>query len=223
MFNKAMYLFSCLMFFTILTQADCIAPQQKLIDQKREKKAHLSSATSEYISIFKSPGSAMGCQRNCHNDVIILMPNASEAFEVSGLNKTKYDLKKNVYGLLGYPLNGEMNTTDNKGRFNKFEGGEIYYHNGANESFIVLGSIAVKWKKLGGVTSTLGYPITDETPTPDQVGRYKHFDNGSIYYRPCIGGAFQITGLIRTKWAQLGSKKSYLGYPLSDELPTEDG
>ena len=62
----------------------------------------------------------------------------------------------------------------------------------------------------------LGHPQTNETPCPDNVGHYVHFDGGSIYWTPQTG-AFSIYGDIRAKWASLGWERSPLGYPTSDE------
>ena len=64
----------------------------------------------------------------------------------------------------------------------------------------------------------LGFPTTDETPTPDGIGRFNHFaDDGSIYWTPTTG-AWSIHGAIRDKWASLGWEKSCQGYPVSDEF-----
>jgi len=89
-------------------------------------------------------------------------------------------------------------------------------------AFEVHGDIAIKWQSLGGQKGFLGAPLTNETAAPDGVGRYNHFEHGSIYWRP-NSKAFEIHGFIRDKWASLGWERSFLGYPLSDELGTGDG
>ena len=53
---------------------------------------------------------------------------------------------------------------------------------------------------LGWERSFLGYPLTDETATPDGVGRYNHFQGGSIYWTPATG-AHEVHGAIRGQWA----------------------
>jgi hypothetical protein len=68
----------------------------------------------------------------------------------------------------------------------------------------------------------LGYPITDETGTPDGIGHYNHFQNGSIYWTP-LTGAFEVHGAIRDRWSSLGWERSALGYPISDETDEVDG
>ena len=62
----------------------------------------------------------------------------------------------------------------------------------------------------------LGYPTTDETVTPVGIGRYNHFQHGSIYWTP-LTGSYEVHGLIRDRWAALGWERSALGYPISDE------
>ncbi|HWE91132.1 MAG TPA: GH25 family lysozyme [Pseudonocardiaceae bacterium] len=104
----------------------------------------------------------------------------------------------------------------------QYQGGVIFYYppTGAHA---VLGKILAHYQQLGGPTGFLGFPITDETPTPDTVGRYNHFaDSGSIYWTPATG-AWSIHGAIRDKWSALGWERSALGYPTSDESGTADG
>jgi hypothetical protein len=91
------------------------------------------------------------------------------------------------------------------------------------------------WNRLGGLS--FGVPCTDETVTPDGVGRFNHFDDStettipagllhggarSIYWTPGTG-ACAIIGEIRQRWAKLGWEASPLGYPTTDELTTPDG
>ena len=81
----------------------------------------------------------------------------------------------------------------------------------------VYGEIGKKWQKLGGMNGFLGAPLTDETGTPDGIGRYNHFQGGAIYWTPATG-AHEVHGAIRDKWASLGRERSFLGYPITDEF-----
>jgi hypothetical protein len=79
------------------------------------------------------------------------------------------------------------------------------------------GAIEQKYIALGGCTSLLGAPITDERTCPDGVGRYNQFRNGaSIYWTPSTG-AHEVHGAIRGRWVEMGWEHSILGYPTSDE------
>jgi uncharacterized protein with LGFP repeats len=81
----------------------------------------------------------------------------------------------------------------------------------------VHGAILAKYQDLGGESSFLGYPTTDESGTPDGVGRFNHFQAGSIYWTPSTG-AHEVHGLIRDYWSAHGwERNAALGYPISDE------
>src|SRR5213592_1484691 len=123
-------------------------------------------------------------------------------------------------GFLGQPTSPEQDCPDHRGRFRHFQNGSIYWspESGAHE---VHGLIRAKWAQLGWEKSFLGYPVTDETGTPDNSGRYNHFQNGSIYWKGGATEAFEVHGAIRDKWASLGWERSALGYPITDEGTTE--
>ncbi len=84
------------------------------------------------------------------------------------------------------------------------------------------GAIHDKYVALGECRSFLGAPTTGETGTPDGVGRYNVFQNGSIYWTPQTG-AFEVHGAIRDKWAALKWEAGELGYPTSDEYAVAGG
>ena len=73
-----------------------------------------------------------------------------------------------------------------------FQGGSIYW-SPATGAFEVHGLIRVKWAQLGGEREFLGFPLTDELGTPDGIGRFNHFEGGSIYWTP-------ETGAHRSPW-----------------------
>lgn len=117
---------------------------------------------------------------------------------------------------LGAPETGEMTCPDGHGHYIHFAGGSIYWtpETGAHA---IYGAIRNKWASLGWETCPfLGYPINDETGTPDGIGRFNHFEKGgSIYWTPA-GGAFEIHGPLRDEWERRGWETGPLGYPVSD-------
>jgi LGFP repeat len=58
----------------------------------------------------------------------------------------------------------------------------------------------------------LGAPITDESTTPDGVGRFSHFEFRPIYWTATTL-AVGIWGPFRDRWAALGWERGRLGYP----------
>lgn len=129
-----------------------------------------------------------------------------------------YNKWQNMGGVSGYgkPITDELPTPDGIGRFNHFTNGRSIYWTSELGAFAIYGAIRNKWESLGWEGSFLGYPISDEEKTSDEVGRYNHFQNGSIYFHPSLG-TYEIHGAIRDKWVSLGSENSSLGYPITDE------
>jgi uncharacterized protein with LGFP repeats len=122
--------------------------------------------------------------------------------------------------LLGNPITDESPTPDGVGRFNYFANGVAIYWTPATGAWSIGGAILTHWAAMGWERSVLGYPVTDETGTPDGIGRFNHFLNGgSIYWTPATQ-AHEVHGAIQAKWASAGWERSVLGYPVTDEGTT---
>lgn len=121
----------------------------------------------------------------------------------------------------GYPKSSELTTPNGRGRYNNFQNGGIYW-TGQIGAKSVLGAIYAKWGEKGWEGGFLGFPLTNETTTPDGRGRYNHFEGGSVYWTPQTG-AHEVHGSIRARWQALGWERSYLGYPTSDEFSIPGG
>ena len=123
--------------------------------------------------------------------------------------------------LLGAPVSEELATPDGVGRYSVFEHGSIYWAP-ATGAFEVHGLIRDAWAALGWEAGVVGYPLSDETATPDGIGRYNVFARGSIYWSPQTG-AFAVSGRIRDAWAETGWEAGALGYPISNEYAVTGG
>jgi hypothetical protein len=133
----------------------------------------------------------------------------------------KYQNYAGADGNLGASTSAESGAPDGVGRFQHFQGGSIYF-TPSTCAHEVEGSIHAEWSAIGWEKSPLGYPVTDETTTPDGIGRYNHFQSGSVYWTPYTG-AHEVHGSIRAQWSSMGWELSSLGYPLSDETDEVDG
>ncbi|HEY5934443.1 MAG TPA: hypothetical protein VIU61_07410 [Kofleriaceae bacterium] len=133
----------------------------------------------------------------------------------------KYRALGGCGSLLGAPVTAEERTPDGVGRYTVFERGSIYWTD-ATGAFEVHGLIRDAWAALGWEAGALGYPVSDEAGTPDQVGRYNVFERGSIYWTEATG-AFAVHGLIRDAWAETGWEAGPLGYPISNEYAIAGG
>jgi uncharacterized protein with LGFP repeats len=109
------------------------------------------------------------------------------------------------------------------GRFNHFANSGSIYWTPSTGAKSVHGMIRAKYLALGGPSSVLGYPVTDETGTPDGVGRFNHFANSGSIYWTASTGPWSIHGMIRAKWAAMGWERSCLGYPVGDEFAMPGG
>ncbi|MGI8751195.1 MAG: DUF2961 domain-containing protein [Acidimicrobiales bacterium] len=180
--------------------------------------------------------SGRGIVQNYQGGEILWTPGTG-AHEVHGVIRAHYDALGGPSSFLGFPATDETGTADGFGRFNHFsssaDAGNIdssIYWTPSTGAWSIHGAIQAKWASLGWERSFLGYPVTDETGTPDGFGRFNHFSSsantgnidGSIYWTPSTG-AWSIHGAIRAKWASLGWERSCLGYPISDEFAIPGG
>lgn len=84
-------------------------------------------------------------------------------------------------GVLGHPTTDQATTPDGVGRYNHFVNSSIYWTAETGAHF-VMGAIREKWRALGW-ERFFGYPTTDETGTPDGVGRFNHFSVRDLWVR----------------------------------------
>jgi LGFP repeat-containing protein len=127
-----------------------------------------------------------------------------------------------LHGMLGKSISEVQEFTNGSGYYQNYEGGVIILTQlSPAKVFEIHGDIYKKWVEMG--RENYGLPLTDETATPDTVGRYNHFTDGkSIYWYPGLG-AHAIYGAIRNLWSSLAWERSELGYPTSDEMNAPDG
>ncbi|HEX7462864.1 MAG TPA: hypothetical protein VF317_11895 [Dermatophilaceae bacterium] len=149
--------------------------------------------------------------------------NAAPPIVPYGAIRAEWLAKGGAAGFLGAPLDNEFSVPGDPGvRVESFAGGTIYWSpaTGAHE---VHGAIEVEY--AGTVHGPTGYglPTTDETTTPDGVGRFNHFSGGeSIYWTPA-DGAHAVYGAIREDWSAGGWERGPLGYPTQDEFTDNQG
>jgi len=171
---------------------------------------------------YDTPG---GRGQNYERGAIYWSP-ATGAWSIHGYILRHYLQLGGPAGLLGYPTSDESSTGDQLGRVSTFAGAgsAAMYWTPATGAWAVHGKILTHYRGLGGPTGPLAYPVTDETGTPDHVGRFNHFTGSggaSVYWTPGTG-AWSVHGAIRDHWAALGYERGVLGYPTSDESGTPD-
>ncbi|APT85625.1 alpha/beta hydrolase-fold protein [Corynebacterium aquilae] len=121
-------------------------------------------------------------------------------------------------GQYGTCINNEYDIAG--GKAEDFTAGRAFW-SAETGAHVLIGRIAARYSEIGGPESWLGFPITNELKTPDGVGRFVHFQHGSIYWTPETG-AHAIPKDMVDAWATEGYETGILGYPIS-EPKGEDG
>jgi uncharacterized protein with LGFP repeats len=137
------------------------------------------------------------------------------AHGVWGYMVQKWQEKGREGGPLGYPTTEVMPAPDGVGQYSHFERGSIYW-SPASGVHSVWGLIKDKWHQMGRETGVLGYPKTDETPTPNGRGVYNHFQGGGIYYSGQTGTHDVLFGCVWNQWAAAGWEGGRYGFPIGD-------
>ena len=124
-------------------------------------------------------------------------------------------------GVIGSCVNNEYDVADGKGKAEDFRGGTAFW-SPKTGAYPLFGAILAKYSGLGGASSWLGFPTTGETTTPDGVGRFVHFENGSIYWTPQTG-AYAIPGDMFKAWGENGYETGDLKYPVAEANQVGNG
>lgn len=116
-------------------------------------------------------------------------------------------MKKLRAGILAVALSGAMALSGL---------GVVATANADGFGFMLKGAIGAKYLSIGGASSPLGAPISDEWNTAG--GAVQVFQNGEIFWSR-VGGAHPLWGAINAKWYPGHDA----GWPIRDEEPLGGG
>jgi uncharacterized protein with LGFP repeats len=165
---------------------------------------------------------------------MILWSPADGAHEVHGAILGDYTNLGAEMGYLGYPQTDETTTGKGDGRFNRFDGGFIFWSPASGAHALDLHTI-FKYASMGYEESVLGYPTSDATPILGRANRfspilpvayYNTFQNGEIVWTASNNQAFEVQGAIWGEYLQTANEtdaggtrvQDILGQPTSDEM-----
>ncbi|MCW2682985.1 MAG: repeat protein, partial [Blastococcus sp.] len=114
-------------------------------------------------------------------------------------------------GSLGFPVSSDAWTSDGRGAFVRFQGGDVYW-SAATGPQVVRGSILRTWIQQGGATGPLGFPVTSDARTPDGRGFVVRFERGDVYWSAATETQAVAGPVAAAYWARGGSG-SPLGFP----------
>ena len=124
----------------------------------------------------------------------------------------KWTALSGTSGFLGRPLNNEHDVAGAPGaRMEDFTGGTIYW-SPATGAHVVHGAILAKYQATGNAAKYRLF-VTDETKTPDGIGRCNDFTNGRSIYWTRATSAHLVYGAIRAKWARWAGNAAVLAIP----------
>lgn len=89
-------------------------------------------------------------------------------------------------------------------------------------SFQVCGAIRDKYNQMGGPTSFLLLPKSNELTNPGNTGKRSEFLGGNIYWSAATG-AHPVAHEFLFKWGDHGYETGFLKYPKTDEIVLSDG
>ncbi|WP_235840653.1 LGFP repeat-containing protein [Corynebacterium liangguodongii] len=87
--------------------------------------------------------------------------------------------------------------------------------------FEVCGAIKSKYDSIGGPSSFLNLPKSNELTNPDGVGKRSEFLNGFIYWHPTTG-AHSVSLPVSLVWQRHGWEQGFLGYPTTSDMALGD-
>lgn len=89
-------------------------------------------------------------------------------------------------------------------------------------TFQVCGAIRDKYNQMGGPTSFLLFPKSNELTNPGNTGKRSEFIGGNIYWSASTG-AHPVAHEFLFKWGDHGYETGFLKYPKTDEIVLSDG
>ena len=137
--------------------------------------------------------------------------------EVHGTILQHYRDLGEASSVLGPPVTGEYGVPG--GRASAFTSGVLYWSpdTGAKE---VHGALLDRYSALGGPTSWVGWPASDERSVAG--GRASSFQGATLYWSSTTGEVHDVHGSIRELYLAL-RETAYLGLPVTDEVAVPGG
>jgi len=130
-----------------------------------------------------------------------------------------------VASSLGLPTGDIRKTPDAAGLMLQLDAGDIYWRQDLVAAE-VHGAIRARWLALGGVTSYLGYPISDEVDVvgadPDggvvSIGRMSRFEHGTIFWSARTGACDVEDNTCKEYESSFGGPRGFLGFPVGGTI-----
>ncbi|STC69014.1 alpha/beta hydrolase-fold protein [Corynebacterium pilosum] len=131
----------------------------------------------------------------------------------------KYNELGGAPGWLGFPKTGEIATPDGRGRYVHFENGSIYWTHETG-AWAIPGDMFNAWGKNNYERGNLGYPTGEAVKIGE--GYVQPFQHGFLTRNPDKSHNM-VYGAIATKYGEMNTARSNLGFPTSNEIAIRGG
>ena len=144
---------------------------------------------------------------------IMFAPDGAQArrYDVNDVGRLEFSSQGNP----GDRFNSDSYGNDQHSRYDQYRNRPDYRENQA-------GAIESKYQDMNRAGVGLGAAISAEQASTDGQGRFRVYQNSTVYWSPRTG-AHEVHGAIREQYIRVGAENSRLGYPTSDESPAPDG
>jgi hypothetical protein len=122
------------------------------------------------------------------NGALLLASGANQAFWIHGGIWTLYSQIGGPKSVAGEPTGNEQaitSSTGNRGAYQSFKNGWLYYNGGKNQTYYVVNAIAQKYQSAGLHAGQLGFPTSSEYVW--NGGARNDFERGYIYWTSSTG------------------------------------
>lgn len=179
-------------------------------------KSGMTYATVDFFRYDKDPAGTMTAPKKTSSS------SSSSKIVVKGAINSRYKSLGSHKSYLGKPKSNEKKLKS--GAYQSFSKGSIYWSKKTGAWAVKKNTgISKKWAKQKYERGSLGYPTSNEKPLKNSKGTvYQNFKGGEIVYSKKTG-AYIVKGSIKSKWNKLGSGKSKLKLPKSDEKKLKKG
>jgi len=166
------------------------------------------------ISNERCTASGTGCVQQFQRGYVTWTPGVGTTL-VTGIYASVWASYGSESGRLGLPAAPEVCGLVNRGCFQKFSGGSIYWSAG-NGAYAVYSGYAQMWNQYGKEAGRLGYPLSNEQCGLSGSGCVQVFQGGYVYWAQGIG-FHAVYGVYAQMWGSKRAQDGALGYPVTEE------
>ncbi|MDB5183464.1 MAG: hypothetical protein JWO07_145 [Candidatus Saccharibacteria bacterium] len=127
---------------------------------------------------------------------------------------SRYTTLGGTGSILGKATINKVCGLKDNGCYQGFDTGGLYWSQNSS-TYESYGPIRLRYSEMGNENSSLGYPNNPVICGLKDNGCYQGYQNGTLYYSPNVGHAYENMGTIRDRFMALGTEGGVLGYPSS--------